>query len=209
MTDLHHYLVYFEPPKEISEKVEELNNLISRKYENLYSSYMDGEWFSHIAVYFQSPMPEKNKDIILNATKQIASQIGSFEAALEDFILGSSGYIFVDLDKDSKEKFHEIFKLFRENVRGLEGVQISDKYLEKWKEFSEKERKRVEETGRPYPYQAHISIVKLVEEKKNEEALEMIRDKSLKGYTFTTDKIKVLDYYNKTNYLIGEYELEG
>lgn len=201
-------MVYFESPGEVSNKVEAFNKLISKDFENTYQSYMDGKWFSHIAVWYQSPMPKHNESKILSAVEKIATDTRSFDVTLKDFVLGSSGYVFVDLDDSSKKRFHSIYKLLRKEIGDLKGIEIAKKYLERWESFSDKEKLRVKETGRPYQYQAHISVAKVAED-KNAEALKLLKDKSLGGYKFTADRIKVLDFYNNNYKLIGEFLLEN
>jgi hypothetical protein len=66
-------------------------------------------------------MPASNEQKIFSSVEKIANKTRSFDVMLRDFGFGNSGYILVDLDENSKEKFYSSFKLLRKEIGGLKG----------------------------------------------------------------------------------------
>lgn len=205
MDELTHYLIHFEPPIEISQKIEKLHRKISNQYENPYNSLIDGVWRSHLMVYL-SPLPKENEESILDVAEKTSKEFQPFNVLLNDFEKGSTGYIFVGINEESQQPLRNIRKVLIDRILPHRDTTIKQKYLDKWESFTEEEETRIKTTGLPYSYTPHFTAAK-VDEDKVKPAMDLISDSSLAGESFTAEYLQVLTFCQDVNQIIGRFKL--
>ena len=204
MAGLTQYLIYFEPPLSISERIYELHQRIARKYHNEYQSYIDGVWISHLMVYI-SPLPEENVPVILKEVQKIAQGLTKFEITLNGFIEAASNYIFVNIDSPIN-RLVEINNQLVHTIKPYRDARVKQKYLDMWDSFTPVQRARIKLTGHQYPYEPHITIVKVLPAEV-ERAIHLIKNDPLVGEVFLADKLHVLKFQDDVNTRVAEFPL--
>jgi hypothetical protein len=196
------FLIYLSVPKKISEKIFEINKLISRRFpENSYSAFYKGKWQSHIMLYL-SPMDMADKENIIREIRSIAEGTKTFRVVFDDFEKASGNYLFVGIKDEPKGSIKGLHnKIVRALLPFRDGV-IKEKYLQKWESFSSEERERIKSTGVPYEYVPHTSVATLGSEKEVLEAINEIKNLSPKGVEFEVKRIEIMtsnvdDYEDK------------
>lgn len=205
MGESKNYLIHFEPPQELSNKIQYIFNKISSEFDNTYNSLIDGIWRSHLMVYL-SPMPVANEPEILKVLELISKELKPFRVVLGDFVKGSNGYIFVEVNNKYQNTLIEIREKIIEALYPLRDTAIKQKYLDKWDQFSSEEKERIKLTGLPYEYNAHFTVAQVPADKQDE-ALSIIKDRGLSGESFTASELQVLTYHEGINKIIGKYPL--
>lgn len=175
-------LIYIKPPDEVSDKVFELNNLISSSFHNDYRSNIDGKWQSHLML-FLSRMNINHISEIIDSSRKAITGVRPFKVTFGTFKVESPKYLFLEIDKNSVSNFSAIHERLVNELQTYRDQSINQKYLDKWSKFSEDEKERIKLTGLPYKYEPHITIARVLpEELYSTENL--IRDKSMKRITF-------------------------
>ncbi len=182
-------LVFVKLPKEISDKVYELNQIISSECNNDYRSNLDGIWQSHLMLFLSVTKSESQNEI-LKKVKEIVNSLEKFQVVLGDFKKESEKFIFIDIDEASKIKFASVHDKLVNKLQLYRDQTINPKYLEKWNQFSDKEKQLIKTTGLPYPYESHITIARVLPEELNK-AGNLIESKSMTGLAFEVEEILV------------------
>lgn len=204
------YLVYIPVPEYISDKIHQMNLLVTDRFENnSYSSFYKGKWESHIMLYL-SPMACSRQGDIIREVELLSKKFKKFKIILDDFEEASGNYLFIgvrDEPTDTIKYFHD------ELVNAMlpfRDSSIKEKYLQMWDTYSVEEQNRIKTTGIPYEYVPHTSVASLSSESEVAEAKSMLKDKSLEGLEFEADKLDIMisgvnDYTNKE--IIASFDL--
>ncbi|MFA4887151.1 MAG: 2'-5' RNA ligase family protein [Candidatus Nanoarchaeia archaeon] len=192
------YLIFIDPGKEVSQKIEEMSLKIGKLHPNTYSSRIQGEWISHIALYlFQVPRLDK---ALIKEVEEYFKKVRRFKVKLGKFKVKGS-YVFVEVKsekvKQINKKLVEIIKPFRRDFLG--------KYKERWDGLSGKEKMLIEETGSRYGYDAHVTVACV---KEVESVLNLIKNESLEEKEIDVKRIYLLEFENGVNKLLKEFELK-
>lgn len=201
-------LVYIKPPKTISQQIFCLNQEISSKFHNDYLSHLKSVWESHLMVYL-SPMLLINTDKILKIVGESALAIKPFMIKLGDFTTKEDKYLFVSVEEQSQAHFKTIHDDLVLGLKDCRDQTISKKYLDRWDNFSDEEKERIQNTGLPYLYEPHMTVARLLSEELSL-ALEIIKDKSLRGQHFIAEKLCVAQESDEPEIdwtILAEYNL--
>jgi hypothetical protein len=145
-------------PEDLHKQLFSIYKHLSEKYANQYLD--EKSWKAHITIGVL-PLKDEETQKFVDICTSVLEGISKFTITFADFKLSDDQkYILLDLDQDSYKKIMEIRKKFEQETFGKFTVEIPDKYLEKWGSYSEEEKAKLRNTGSPYIYEPHISIVK-------------------------------------------------
>lgn len=159
-------------PEKYHKELFSLYKNISKKFVN---QYLDAKSFkAHITIGVLPLRDDETKKFVAACTKAVA-ETKKFVVTFDHFKLGKDKkYIFLNLDKSSEKKILSLRKRFEKETKGKFKIEIPEKYLEKWDNYTKTEKDRLRNSGSPHKFEPHISIVKL-NPQESEKAFEETR----------------------------------
>ncbi|MBU1110240.1 2'-5' RNA ligase family protein [Patescibacteria group bacterium] len=182
------HTLYIALPEALEDALFRLYEDLSGKYTN---EYLDSKSFKAHITIGALLLTDEYTEMFIKLCADVVSKISSFEVKFEIFSKSEDGkYIFLDLDRTSGRIVMEIRRSFIDKTRRLFEINIPDKYLEKLDEFSPSEQKRLKQTGSPYIFKPHISIVKL-DPRETNKAMQEIQNHAILGTSFRVREFHV------------------
>ena len=196
----------FIPPEEVSEKVIELSKAIGGSSETYF--VLDGiQFYPHITIYPPEYPGEKVSEV-LETVEQVSKSFSPIKFKYSR--IGSlQGYVGISLENTLEIK--AIHQQIVEALNPLREGRIREKYSEYQMQFTTAQLKNIEGYGYPDAmnlYDPHLTITRLKDEDKLEEAISAINWDILE---FIVDKIGVYKSgeHGTCRELVKEFNLDG
>lgn len=163
MKDSPLHSVYIRPPAGIRKRLLALFKRLCKKYENQYLD--ERNWEPHITVMNFRVRPKDSKKFV-ERIERILKVAKPFPIKFTGIDLSPQrgDYIFLNLDKASREKILGLRKVMWKATQSLRDKRLSADHRRMWKDFTEAEKERVRRTSSEYEYIPHVSIVKFTTE---------------------------------------------
>jgi len=182
------HTIYIPLPKHINDELFTLYKDLSQKYTNEYLN--EKSWKAHITIGVL-PLTDKDTGKFVQIGTKILDTIEKFPVSFSTFELSTDKrYIFLEPDTPSKEKVMELRKRFEKETKDKFTIEIPGKYKEKWDTYTNEEKEQLKQTGSPYLFEPHVSIVKL-DPAESEKALMEIKDNKILKESFIVDEFHI------------------
>ncbi|MBN1618417.1 2'-5' RNA ligase family protein [Candidatus Dojkabacteria bacterium] len=182
------HTIYLSVPNDICLELQQIYNMISQKYENKYPTL--NEWNPHIDILTQRVKIENSSDY-LQSLEKLDKKYKIFSVELSHFELSSDNkYIFLKLTRKSEASIISLRNKIEEVVKKYADLTVTQYHLNKWNEYTKKEKELIEKTGSPHVYCPHISIIKL-DPKDTARALKDINQKLINSLQWTATDLVV------------------
>jgi len=182
------HTIYIPLPKQINDELFTLYKDLSQKYTNEYLN--EKSWKAHITIGVLS-LTDNDTGTFVEIGTKIVDTIEKFPVSFSTFELSADKrYIFLEPDTSSKEKIMTLRKRFEKETKDKFTIEIPEKYREKWYTYTDEEKERLKQTGSPYVFEPHVSIVKL-DPTESEKALSEIKDNKILKEFFIVDEFHI------------------
>jgi hypothetical protein len=182
------HTIYIPLPKNFNDELFAIYKDLSQKYTNEYLN--ENSWKAHVTIGVL-PLIDKDTETFVQIGTRVLAGIKKFSVSFSAFELSTDKrYIFLEPDVQSKEKIMELRKRFEKEIKDKFKIEIPRKYIEKWETYTDDEKERLQQTGSPYLFEPHVSIVKL-DPTESENALKEIQNNKILEESFVVDEFHI------------------